>query len=290
MLLINRSPRNVTKPACGRSCEIKPEPNVRPLNPITNMQTSPILTRKTFIKTFALSVAQSALMGRSWSHAVASEIHAEASTINSLRVRLQDFPALQNESGSVRIGINPIKDITGPNGTFYPVTINRGPNATFFAMSSRCMHQGCIVEPLDPSSIEMTCFCHGSVYGIDGKRISGPTPSSLTKYSITFDGSDLLKVQVTGLAYSMTVASVEPITPGSRRLKLTFRSFRNVDYEVQFRQNLTSAPTSVPFSLTATGPADQIVYTARSATATNFFVESDSPAGFYTVAIRVREV
>jgi hypothetical protein len=95
---------------------------------------------------------------------------------------------------------------------------------------------------------------------------------------------------VTGLAYSMTVASVEPITPGSRRLKLTFRSFRNVDYEVQFRQNLTSAPTVVPFSLTATGPADQTVYTARSATNTNFFVESDSPAGFYTVAIRVNEV
>jgi Rieske Fe-S protein len=290
MLLINGSAENVTKSACGRSCEMKPELDVRPLNSTTNMNTPQILTRKNFIKTFAFSIAQSALLGRSWRNAIASEIHAEASTINTLRVRLQDFPALQNESGSVRIAINPIKDITGPNGTFYPVTINRGPNPTFFAMSSRCMHQGCIVEPLDPSSNEMTCFCHGSVYGIDGKRISGPTPSSLTKYNITFDGSDLLKVQVTGLAYSMTVASVEPVAPASRRLKLTFRSFRNVDYEVQFRQNLNSAPTVVPFSLTATGPADQTVYTARSATATNFFVESDSPAGFYTVAIRVSEV
>jgi Rieske Fe-S protein len=255
------------------------------------MNTSPILTRKTFIKTFALSVAHSALLGRNWSHAVASEIHAQASTINSLRVRLQDFPALQNESGSVRIAINPTNGDSGPNGTFYPVIINRGPNTTFFAVSSRCMHQGCVVGALDPSSNAMTCPCHGSVYGIDGKRISGPTPSGLTKYAVTFDGSDLLKVQVTGLAYSMTVASVEPVAPGSRRLKLTIpRSFRNVDYEVQFRQNLTSAPTAVPFSLTATGPADQTVYTARSTTATNFFVESDSPAGFYTVAIRLSEV
>lgn len=249
-----------------------------------------VLTRKCFIKTFAVSLAYSAFRGKSWADIFASEIRPSASTSGTLRLRLQDFPALQNETGSVRIAINPINGSQGPNGTFYPVVITRGANNAFFAVSSRCTHEGCIVEAFDPSLNQISCFCHGSVYAMDGRRISGPASSSLTKYTVSFNGSDRLSVQVPGLGYSMTVASVQPSAAGSRRLQLTFRSFRNVEYQVQYRPTVESVPTIVPFSLTAAGPTDQTSYTARSATNTNLFVESDLGAGFYTVAIVLSEV
>ena len=181
------------------------------LQQASDMDSPPILTRKNFIKTFMLSLAYSSLPGRSWTSALASEIHSLSSTQGTLQVRLKDFPALQNESGSVRLAINPINGKQGPIGTFYPVIINRGPNASFFAVSSRCTHQGCVVEALDPSSNQLNCFCHNSIFAIDGKRVSGPASGALTKYAVSFDGTDLINVQVPALAYSLTASSVQPV-------------------------------------------------------------------------------
>ena len=63
-----------------------------------------------------------------------------AATTGSLRVKLQDFPALQTESGSVRIAINPVNGNQSPSGTFYPVIINR-VRTTYFI---RSVHGACI--------------------------------------------------------------------------------------------------------------------------------------------------
>lgn len=71
---------------------------------------------------------------------------------------------------------------------------------------------------------------------------------------------------------------------------LSFRLFRNVDYEVQNRLTVDAAPTVVPFAFTETDPADQTVFSARPATHVKLFVESDSSNGFYTISIRVSEV
>lgn len=249
-----------------------------------------LLNRKQFIRTFALATASSTLFGKTWRHLVAAQIDSVSPTTGIMRIRLQDFPALQSESGSLRIAINPVNGNSGPNGTFYPVIINRGANNAFFALNSRCMHQGCIVEAMDPSTNEMTCFCHGSVYGIDGRRISGPTPSALSKYVTAFDGVDLLKIQIPNLGYSVTAVSVQPVAGGAQRFRLSFRSFRNIDYEVQFRESLAADPMVVPFSDSATGPADQMIFTARAGSTSTLYVESSSTAGFYTVAIRLSEI
>lgn len=218
---------------------------------------------------------------------VASELHPQATSTPTLQVRLQDFPALQNESGSVRIAINPINGNSGPSGTFYPVIINRGPNATFYAVSSRCTHQGCVVEALDASSNEMNCFCHGSAYAIDGKRISGPATGALSKYVVSFDGSDVVSVVIPALSYTV---AIQPLAVSGKRWLLTFRSFRNVEYEVLYRATLDAAPTVVPFALTETDSADLMVFTAKSAANVKLYVESEAPSGYYSVSIRVSEV
>src|SRR5437016_11559224 len=94
------------------------------------------LQRRSFIKTFTFATAYSSFLGRSWTSIFAAEIQPLAvSSTGTLRLRLRDFPALLQESGSVRLGINPLRGSPPsgpmPNGQFYPVVINRGPANAF---------------------------------------------------------------------------------------------------------------------------------------------------------------
>ncbi len=254
-----------------------------------------ILQRRGFIKVFTFATAYSSLLGQRWTNILAAEIKPLAvSSTGTLRIKLPDFPALLQESGSVRLGINPLRGDPPsgpmPDGQFYPVVINRGPDNKFFALNSRCTHQGCAVDAMDPSSNLITCPCHGSIYSIEGRRISGPAPSSLTKYAVSFDGQDTLQVQIPNLGYTVVGSSVQQAANGSSRLRLDFRAFRNVDYEAQFRESIDQSPSAIAFALTPDGPVDQTVFTSTSASNVSFFVERNSRAGFYIVAAQISEL
>src|SRR5262249_14020877 len=149
----------------------------------------------------------------------------------------------------VRLGINPLRGSPPsgptPNGQFYPVVINRGANNAFFALNSKCSHQGCAVDAMDSSSNLITCPCHGSIYSIEGRRISGPAPASLTKYTVSFDGQDTLQVQIPNLGYSVIGSNVQQTGNASARFRLDFRAQRNVDYEVHFRESVDQSPTVI---------------------------------------------
>ena len=247
--------------------------------------------RRHFIKAFAFATAYSTLLGKSWTDTLAAEVGLlSTSTTGILRLKPSSFPALQNESGSVRLALNPLRANLLPDGQFYPVIINRGPNNTFFAINSKCTHESCAVDPFDSFSSRMTCPCHGSAFGIDGRRLAGPANSSLAKYTITFDGRDKLEVQIPSLGYSVTGSSVQGTGGGDARFRLDFRAFRNVEYEVQFRESLDKDPAPVSFAPTQDGTADQTVFTSAATANVSLFVERKSPAGFYTVALRVNEI
>lgn len=251
------------------------------------------LDRRHFVKTFAFATAWSSLLGKSWTNVLAAEIAPLASTTGILRIRLQDFPALANESGSVRIGINPLRGNPPsgplPNGTFYPVIINRGPNNTFFALNSRCTHQNCAVDPMDPSNT-IVCPCHASVFAIDGRRLSGQASSNLQRYTTTFDGRDRLAIQIPSLGYTVTSSTVHPSGDKAPRLRLEFRTFRNVEYEVLFFESLDKPAVVVPFSTTLDGALDSQVFAATTATTVSLFVERKANSGFYQIAARVTEL
>lgn len=253
-----------------------------------------LLHRRHFIKTFTFAAASSTLFGQPWKGIFAAEITPQAaSTLGTLRLKLSDFPALLNESGSVRLGVNPLKggppSGPTPDGSFYPVIINRGANNTFYALSSRCPHQGCTVNPMDFSN-EITCPCHGSFFAIDGKRLGGPAPGPLAKYTISFDGQDTLEVKVPSLGYSVAASHVQGGGTGSSLLRLAFRAFKNAEYEVHFRESLDQEPSTIPFATSPEGPVEQKVFTSTSATNVNLFVERNAAAGFYHVAVRVAEI
>jgi len=245
-----------------------------------------VQTRRQFVKTVAVATGYSTLLGRPVTQALAGEIDTQStSTIGTLRVRISDFPALANASGSIRLGVNPINGTSGPLGSFYPVIINRAPNNVFHALNSRCSHQACVVEAFDGSSCN--CFCHGSVFAIDGRRLGGPAGSALTKYTVKFDGTDRLDVTIPGLGYAVTVA---PVGASGTRLQLAFRSFRNASYEVQYRETMDKESTAVPFATTPDGELDQTLFTATSAANVNLYVAAQAASGFYTIALKPAEV
>lgn len=52
------------------------------------------------------------------------------------------------------------------------------------AFSARCTHLGCTVNH-DPVSGRFICPCHGSVFALSGKRISGPAAKDLVRVPLT---------------------------------------------------------------------------------------------------------
>ena len=251
--------------------------------------------RREFLKVVSLAAAYSRLRGNYWSTMIAAEIQPlSTGTPGTLTVRLPEFPALLEPSGSVRFAINPLRgnassSIT-PNGQFYPVIVNRGEDDTFYALSSRCTHEGCVVDALEPTSNLMICPCHGSIYSIDGRRISGRATGPLPTLPFTFNGVDTLRIQVPGLGYSVRATALPPTEGGDSRIQLSFSTSRNVSYEVHFRENLDAAASPIPFALTETDPITQTVFTPTRNANTSLYVERKHATGFYTVAVRVTSV
>ncbi len=65
------------------------------------------------------------------------------------------------------------------------LVVFRTPEGELRALSSKCTHAGCNVE-FQGGSIH--CHCHGGVYDLEGKNVSGPPPKPLTRYRVTEQG------------------------------------------------------------------------------------------------------
>jgi Rieske Fe-S protein len=258
------------------------------------MQNALSLPRRRFLKTFAWTAAVSTLRGKSWEDWFTAEVQAATDpALGSLQIKLSDFPALQEEFGSVRFIINPLTgrppDGPRPNGQFYPIIINRGTGNAFYALNSKCTHELCVVPPLDEELHEMVCVCHGSRFAIDGARIAGLALAPMARYTITFDGQNTLTIQIPGLGFAIRGTSVPAAAGGNPRLRLDFSALKNVTYEVQFRDTLGKAPAAVPFALSASGSLNQTAYTPTANASASLFVERLKTTGFFLVTVRLAE-
>ena len=245
------------------------------------------LSRRGFIKHFVVGTAFSTILGRQWFATVLADCAPSTSTSGVLRVKLSDFPALQNEDGSVRLALNPFT-ANGPQGAFYPVLVNRGSGNQFFALSGRCTHEGCVVPPFDASFGSSICPCHESQFRIDGTVIPGSRAgTSLQRYTINFDGVDLLCIEIPTLKYSLTGSAVE--TDVGPRFRVQFAARARLSYEILFRQSPEDAGTVVPFATTVGGAATSDVFSPVSNTTATLYVDRTTQGGFYSVALKVTE-
>jgi len=69
-----------------------------------------------------------------------------------------------------------------------PIYLYRHANGEFTAVLTRCMHQGCQVEPADG---HLVCPCHGSEYDNGGRVLKGPTQLPLIRFPVETVGDHL---------------------------------------------------------------------------------------------------
>ena len=243
--------------------------------------------RRRFIKGLFLGTAFSTTIGKSWSSLYAATF-APASHSPGFQVRISDYPVLQEEIGSVRLGVNPVGtgDNSFPEGRYYPIIINRDFNG-FYVLDSTCKHAACVVNAFDPSEFVMRCPCHGSLYDIRGDVLEGQATEALTALDFTFDeATDTLHITVPDMGFA--VKTFLPQDPGAR-LQLEFLAHGGVNYEVRFRERLTDPWQPILFALTPNGPANQDLLIGNGDPNT-VYVDRATPTGFYAVSMFLGEV
>jgi Rieske Fe-S protein len=89
--------------------------------------------------------------------------------------------------GRVKVDKISLADVAKPgqgkNGGYAGrgLIVLRGENGELRAFDSKCTHAGCNVA-FQGSRIE--CPCHGGVYNLQGKNVSGPPPAPLTELNV----------------------------------------------------------------------------------------------------------
>ncbi len=239
-------------------------------------------SRRRFIKTFVYGAALSTLAAKEWVGTLLAECLPSVSGAGMLRVSVTDFPALTAPPGSVRLALNSFSQSGPSGGGFYPFLINRDAAGQFYALRTRCSHQGCVVPAFSAALGASVCPCHGSRYALNGAVIQGPAPTGLTAYPLNLDGN-VLCIEVPQLGYSVNVSTV--VTGANPRLRLQFRTLQGGRYEVVFRPSTLDAGTVVPFALTETGMADTTTLTGNN-TQQTVYVDSDGASGFYSVSLK----
>lgn len=237
-------------------------------------------TRRSVIRCFVLGTAGSLVAGKWLVRPVLAASPPPILQPAVLRLTTNQFPALNNAGGSLRLEV----------GLEKPVIINRGA-AGFYAVSSKCQHQGCTVNPYDPSLGVMRCPCHGSRYNIDGSLNQGPALRGLDVFPIAFDGASALTVQLADATNGTREISLVSTSASGSRFKLTFNAVIFTSYQILYRASLAEEPQVVPFSLTPAGPATQSTYRngsfdpADPLPAVDLWVDAPSGTGFFAIAL-----
>ncbi len=72
------------------------------------------------------------------------------------------------------------------NSRFYLVRLGEG----FLALYRKCPHLGCVVPWVEEEGM-FICYCHTSLFAIEGQVISGPAPRPLDLFPIEIRGDEI---------------------------------------------------------------------------------------------------
>lgn len=89
--------------------------------------------------------------------------------------------------GHVKVDGIKLEDVAGPGSSKTGGYAGRGlvvmrtPSGSLRAFDTKCSHAGCNVRF---EGSRFICPCHGGIYDVDGKNVSGPPPRPLVELTI----------------------------------------------------------------------------------------------------------
>lgn len=197
----------------------------------------------------------------------------------TVTLSLDAFPVLAADGGSIRLEM----------GGDQPIIVSR-LNDVFYAVGSRCTHNGCTVNAYNAAAGRISCPCHGSQYFIDGTVRQGPAPLPLARYEASFNGTEV-KVRVPGVTFGARRLQIVSTNGASKRVSLSFHARVFTNYQVHYRDSLTNSPMAIPFSLTAEGTASQMIYRNTvynpndPTPLVDLYVDVSGPRGFFSIVM-----
>jgi Rieske Fe-S protein len=251
-----------------------------------------LFSRRDVIKTLIVASAASVIQNKVWAGKVVSEVKARSDDIYGIaRVQVADFPALSTNGGSVRIGSSDVVHFSGeqilPRGLFYPVIINRVSATQYVALEANCTHAGCVPNALVGGLAgRIHCDCHGSEFDINGNATREPARFPLLKYDTTLVNGILI-IKIPNQRFDVIHSTV--LNASEKRLRLSWVSFTDVEYELRWRLNIGVEPVPVAFSDTLSGPMSRTIIKGNDEVEFQNLYVVPTP-GIYQIAIHHRPV
>ena len=204
---------------------------------------------------------------------------AASAFTDPLRIKVSTLTSLVPIGGSVMV--------TYDSGAS-KLLINRASQSVFHVMDPTCTHAGCTIHQYVHANGGASCPCHGSFYSITGQVLGGPALRSLTAFSSTFDGQDILSISIPGFQCLISMVEHVPQT-GGNRLKLTFPTIAYAQYTVQRSAALTDGPVPVSFAQSPEGPLSSTTL-AGTGNETSVWVAQNGTRGFFSLSLALFEL
>ena len=102
----------------------------------------------------------------------------------------------QTEAAPSSVVAGSVKDFKPNYGKVFrfgnePAILVDTPDGKLEAFSAVCTHLQCTVQ-YRPDMERIWCACHGGVYDLNGRNVSGPPPRPLTEYKVAVKGDDII--------------------------------------------------------------------------------------------------
>jgi len=102
----------------------------------------------------------------------------------------------QTEAAPTSIVVGPTSEIKPNSGKVFrfgnePAILIDTPSGDLRAFTAVCTHLQCTVQ-YRPDMEKIWCACHGGVYDLNGRNISGPPPRPLLEYKVAVKGDEIV--------------------------------------------------------------------------------------------------
>jgi hypothetical protein len=119
-----------------------------------------------------------------------------------------------------------------------------------------------------------------------------PAKADLSRFETSYDaGTDIVSITIPDLALHIRSISVHRRGPGeSFRFKLVVPVTAYSSYDVSSGTSPSGTFTRVPFSTTATGPANQTVLRQTSDGDVTIYVDATGSSGFFAIGLILEDI